>query len=64
MEKFYVTALRCPLAAMLLGSMSAHARDIVIPTTKTEYVLGGVRYHFELTSRGISNASPLHVERS
>lgn len=54
MEKVYVIALCCTLAVMLPGSMSAHARDIVITTTKTEYVPGGIRYYFELTRWGMS----------
>ncbi|MGY1449362.1 MrpH family fimbial adhesin [Pseudomonas chlororaphis] len=52
MKKTYETALRCALAAMLLWGMSAQARDIVITTTKSEYVPGGVRYYFVVNSWG------------
>ncbi|WP_207815341.1 hypothetical protein [Pseudomonas sp. 50_B] len=50
MKKAYMTVLQGALTAMLLWSMSAQSNNITITTTKSEYVSGGARYYFDVTS--------------
>ena len=52
MKKVYITALRRGITAMLLWGLWAGAHAIEITSTKSEYVPGGVRYYFEVTSWG------------
>ncbi|MCL9657638.1 hypothetical protein [Pseudomonas protegens] len=52
MKKAYMTVLQGALAAMLLCGAAFQAYAITITTTKSEYVPGGMRYYFEVTSWG------------
>ncbi|MCO7580390.1 MULTISPECIES: hypothetical protein [Pseudomonas chlororaphis group] len=50
MKKNNTTVLRSALAAVLMAGVAAEAHAISITTAKTEYVPGGVRYHFVVNS--------------
>ncbi|MFV3336561.1 hypothetical protein ACNFB1_05160 [Pseudomonas sp. NY15349] len=65
MKRPFATMLRCALAAVLLCGAAVQAHAISITTTKSEYVPGGVRYYFEVTSWGneLSN-SPCSTNES